>query len=106
MAQFDVYRTPGGRNSAIPYVVSLQWTRLDHLATRLVAPLALRNAAPAIENHHLTPCFELQGQQLWLDIFNLATVPVVRLDHKVGSLADEDSRSKIIRALDELVSQA
>jgi toxin CcdB len=106
VAQFDVYRNPGRRSPAIPFVVSLQCGRLERAATRLVAPLVLRGAAREVEDHPLTPTFEVAGASLWLDIFNLATVPVARLGEAVASLADDESRAKLIRALDELVSQA
>jgi hypothetical protein len=41
-----------------------------------------------------------------MDVFNLATVFANRLGDPIASLSDDESRSKIIGALDELISQA
>ncbi len=105
MAQFDVFTNPGRQRDAIPYVVALQNGRYDRAATRLVAALTLR-ARLRIEAHWLAPSFIVAGQDVVLDVFNLATVPVSRLGAPVGSLADEASRMKLTRALDEFLSQA
>ncbi len=105
MAQFDVFANPGRRREAIPFVVVLQNARYDRAATRLVAPLLLRGEA-RMEPHSLSPGFTVRGQEVVLDVFNLATVSVERLGRPVASLADEDSRAKLVRALDELLSQA
>ena len=41
-----------------------------------------------------------------MDVFNLATLPTERLGLPVGSLVDEEARARLMRALDEMVSQA
>ena len=41
-----------------------------------------------------------------MDVFNLATLPTERLGPPVATLADEDARARLVRALDELASQA
>ena len=105
MAQFDVFANPGGQREAVPYVVVLQNDRYDRAATQLVAALASR-AFLHVEAHWLAPFFSVAGQEVVLDVFNLATVPVSRLGRPVASLADEDSRTKLTRALDEFLSQA
>jgi toxin CcdB len=104
MAQFDVFTNPGRQRNVIPYVVALQNVRYDR-ATRFVAALVLQ-ASILIEAHWLAPVFTIAGQNVVLDVFNLTTVPAVRLGAPVASLADEDSRMKLIRALDEFLSQA
>jgi hypothetical protein len=48
----------------------------------------------------------VEGSEVVLDVFNLATVLADRLSAPVASLRDDVSRAKLIRALDELVSQA
>ena len=105
MAQFDVHRNPGRQRDTIPYVVVLQNGRFDHSMTRFVGPLVLVRHA-AVREHYLTPRFMVAGDQVMLDVFNLATVPAERLGPPVTALVDDDARAKLIRALDELVSQA
>jgi toxin CcdB len=105
VAQFDVFANPGRQRDVIPYVVALQNARYDRATTRFVAALVLQ-AVIRIEAHWLAPGFTIAGQEVVLDVFNLATVPVARLGTPVASLADEASRTKLVRALDEFLSQA
>ena len=105
MAQFDVFPNPGRQRDVVPYVVALQNTRYDRAPTRFVAALVARKAI-RIEAHDLAPSFTIAGQDVVLDVFNLATLPASRLGAPVASLADEDSRTKLVRALDALLSQA
>ena len=105
MAQFDVLKNPGRQRDAIPFVVVLQNSRFDRGTTRFVAPLILASLTRVAE-HYLAPRFTIDGIEVVLDVFNLATLPVDRLGPPIASLADEESRAKLIRALDELVSQA
>lgn len=105
MAQFDVHRNPGRQRDAVPFVVILQSARFDRFSTRFVAALALRSVV-SVEEHYLSPHFTIAGQEVVIDILNLATVPAARLGALVGSLADDESRAKLTRALDELVTQA
>lgn len=105
MAQFDVFRNPGRQREAIPFVVVLQNVRFDRSATRFVAPLVLSSLANIAE-HYLAPHFTINGVEVVLDVFNLATLPVDRLGTPIASLADEESRAKLMRALDEFLSQA
>jgi toxin CcdB len=104
MAQFDVYKNPGRQREAIPFFISLQNQRFDRGPSRFVAPLVLRRLA-GMEPHYLAPHFTVAGQEVVLDVFNLSTIPANLLGAPVAALADEDSRSKIIRAIDELISQ-
>ena len=105
VAQFDVFANPGRQRDVVPYVVALQNSRYDRAATRLVAALAARTRI-YVEAHWLAPSFSVAGQEVVLDVFNLATVSVSHLGAPVASLADEDSRTKLTRALDEFLSQA
>ncbi len=104
MAQFDVFRNPGRQRDAIPYVVVLQNARFDRGLTRFVAPL-VRSSPASIESHALAPRFIVEGSEVVMDVFNLTTLFADRLGAPVASLRDDDSRAKLIRALDELVSQ-
>ncbi len=85
--------------------MALQNDRYDRATTRFVAALVLQ-ASLRIEAHWLAPVFTIAGQEVVLDVFNLATVPVSNLGAPVASLADEESRSKLVRASDEFLSQA
>ncbi len=102
MRQFDVLRNPGRQREAVPYVVVLQSSRFDRAATRFVAPLILARQAD-VREHYLAPRFLIEGREVVMDVFNLATVPTERLGTPIATLADEDSRAKLVRALDELV---
>lgn len=104
MPQFDVFRSPGRRES-IPYVVSIQATRLERAASRLVLPL-IERAAFAAEEHWLTPLVTVEGRQLVANPFDIATIPLARLGPPVASLADEESSARLLRAIDEFISRA
>jgi toxin CcdB len=104
MPQFDVFANPGRQRDTIPFVVSLQNTRFERAPTRLVAALISHHSI-AVEEHYLAPRFIVQGQAVVLDLFNLATVPAARLGPVVASLADDNSRAALGRALDEFLSQ-
>ena len=105
MAQFDVHANPGRQVAAIPYIVVVQNDRFDRARGRLVVPLILRTAVP-IEEHCMAPLFRVEGRDVWLDVFNMATVPAGRLGAAVASLGADADRARIVRAIDELVSQA
>ncbi len=105
MAQFDVLKNPGRQREAIPFVVVLQNARFDRSATRFVAPLVLSSIANIME-HYLAPRFIINGVEVVMDVFNLANLPVDRLGSPVASLADEASRAKLVRALEDFLSQA
>ncbi|MFC3127751.1 CcdB family protein [Pseudoroseomonas globiformis] len=105
MAQFDVHPNPGRQRDNVPYVVTLQSARFDRAPTRLVAAL-IRGSALAMEAHYLAPRFTVLGQEVVLDVFNIATVPVARLGPPVAALSDEQSRAQLTRALDEFLTQA
>jgi len=104
VAHFDVHRNPGRRAAAIPYLASLQNARFDRAASRFVAPLVLVRTGG--EAHYLAPLFTVEGRHVFLDVFNLATLGADRLGETVASLTSDEDRTKIIRAIDELISQA
>ena len=105
MAQFDVFVSPGRRQSIIPFVVSLQNARYDRAATRLVAGLVLEGALRP-EALWLAPAFLVSGRVVVLDIFSLTTIALSRLGLPIARLDDEESRAKLVRAMDEFLSQA
>ena len=105
MSQFDVLRNPGRQRDTIPYVVVLQNSRFDLAGTRFMAPLILARLAN-VREHDLAPRFTVEGFEVVMDVFNLATLPVERLGPSIATLADDNSRARLVRALDELVGQA
>lgn len=68
MAQFHVYRVPGGR-----LVLDLQ-TDLIETGTRVVAPLVPATAGPKAIGH-LEPVFEIDGAAHVLHTAELAAIP-------------------------------
>ena len=56
-------------------------------------------------DHPLTPHLTVQGQAVYANPFNIATVASDLLKSPV-TLLDEADQDKVIRALDELVSRA
>lgn len=103
MTQFAVYRSPG-RNPDVPFVVLIQSNRLSDASSRLVMALTTRRGK-APPDHPLTPHMTVQGQALYANPFNVATLPSILLQTPVEVLTDVD-QDKVIRALDELVSRA
>jgi len=74
---------------------------------RLVVPLIPRAffALDDIPRIVLTPTFEIEGRQVFVNPFELTPVPISRLGEEVASLAhDEDARRRIQKALDEAMS--
>lgn len=96
VAQFRVYRLPGGR-----LVLDLQPDVVD-IPTRVVAPL--EPPSPALRPFtHLEPVFEIEGGRLALHAGELAAVPARLVSGEpVADLRCEDYA--IRRALDMLLS--
>ncbi|GBQ28792.1 CcdB cytotoxin-like protein [Gluconacetobacter azotocaptans] len=103
MPQFAIYRNPG-QNRNIPFVMQIQSSRLERSVGRVVMPL-VRRSGTSPPDHPLTPHLEIEGENVFANPFDLATVPAARLGAAVGILPERD-QDMIIRALDELVSRA
>jgi len=103
MPQFAVYRNPG-RNPDIPFVVQIQGSRLELAAGRVVMPLVRRSGAVP-PDHSLTPYLRVEGEDVFANPFDLATVPASRLGNVLYVLPERD-QDAIIRALDELVMRS
>ncbi|WP_046899440.1 CcdB family protein [Gluconobacter oxydans] len=99
MPQFAIYRHPG-RNRDIPLIVQIQSNRLERSVGRVV-----RKSGSAPPDHPLTPHLRVDGEDVFANPFDLATVPAAQLGTAVGVLPDRD-QDTIIRALDGLVSRA
>jgi len=63
MAQFDVYRNPSSKtNKAYPFLVDVQNSVIDQLATRLVVPLTKNETKNNLYMKNLTPEIEFEGE--------------------------------------------
>jgi toxin CcdB len=108
MPQFDVYLNPGKRTArAYPFLIVLQSDRWAATGTRLAAPLVLRSAMPLVEvaQSVLTPVFNINGREVFLNPFDVTPVPLDRLVKAVASLGgDSEAKRRIQNALDEVLS--
>jgi toxin CcdB len=96
MPRFDVYKMPG---NAAGYVLDVQASLLDHLNTRVVAPLIPREAAPP-PMAELNPVFAINGAPHVMLTQALATVPLK--DLKKPHLSLDTHHDEITKALDML----
>ena len=63
MAQFDVYRNPSSKtNKAYPFLVDVQNSVIDQLATRLIVPLTKNKTSNSLYMKNLTPEIEFEGE--------------------------------------------
>jgi toxin CcdB len=99
MAQFDVYRNTNTASRArIPYLLDVQSSLLDSLATRIVVPLCKPAVVSGRPAERLNPAFEIQGQKLLMLTPELAGVSRKTLGEPVANLSA--ARADIIAALD------
>ena len=94
MAQFDVYRLPGGE-----LALDVQTDLLSGIQTRVVVPLLPRNAA-LVAHPRLNPIFEVEGEE-----YVLATQSIIALEtRELGRVvANLDSRYDAIRSALDMV---
>jgi toxin CcdB len=105
MAQFDVHRTTGRNTAGTPYIVVVQSTRYDRRGRRVVIPLVI--LPPANDgDRNLTPVFNIEGHEVFLDALRIMNVDASVLGRHVGSLADDASSGKIINAIDAVITRA
>lgn len=96
MAQFDIYAHQG---EGIDYLLDLQDDLLEHLATRVVAPLALpESVGPAMKT--VNPRIRVGGADYLLLTQLLAAIPVSALGQPIASAKTQ--RVEIVAALDFL----
>ncbi|NOG72355.1 CcdB family protein [Roseicella sp. DB1501] len=94
MARFDLHRLDG------VLVVDLQHDLLDHLPTRVVAPLLLPEQA-GTPVRDLNPVFDIEGTPHILATHQLAAVPRRELGPTIGTL--DAGCDTILRAIDILL---
>jgi toxin CcdB len=99
MAQFDVYRNSNAAQAKrIPFVVDVQSDLLDHLATRVVVPLADPKVLESKPAKILNPAFVVDGRKVIMLTPELAGIPKKALGQKLAAL--HDKRAEIVAALD------
>lgn len=97
ISQFDVVPNPVTQARKIrPFYLSLQDWQLDHLRTRIMAPLLIVGAQK--EPNRLNPHFQIENRRVYLDPTDLVTMHVRHLGSPVANLQEEHYR--IISALD------
>jgi len=101
MAQFDVFPNPNSQSrDRIPYVVVLQSDLLDTFEAAVVAPLRIKHNDLNIPVLRLNPIVNIEGQQHFLRLQEIAAVPTRLLKNPVANLSAQ--RSEILAALDIL----
>ena len=99
MAQFDVYRNPSSKtNKAYPFLVDVQNSVIDQLATRLIVPLTKNKTSNSLYMKNLTPEIEFEGETYLFLTQQLNSIPEDALKDCIGSL--EQSRELLIDAID------
>jgi len=99
MAQFDVFRNPSSKtNKAYPFLVDVQNSVIDQLATRLVVPLTKNETKNNLYMKNLTPEIEFEGETYLFLTQQLSSIPEDVLQDCTGSLAQ--SRELLIGAID------
>lgn len=99
MAQFDVYDNPNKTSKkAYPYILDIQCSLIDNIATRIVVPLALYSKFKNEELKGLTPKVSFENNDLLILIPQLSSMPSKSLKNPVGTLSH--LRDEIISALD------
>ena len=100
MARFDVYSHPDpGMRRSTPYLLDVQNTHLQALATRVVIPLRLASLLP-LTMRDLHPKFRIGGKDVVADTAALAAFPGGELKSPVTTL--QSHAGEIASALDTL----
>ena len=101
MSQFDIFENPNARSQPnVPLILTIQSDHFSNARTTVVIPL-VRRWTPDVTTA-LNPTFEVNGESVTLDPFQIAFLPRIMLGARVGSL--EIERPRIIRAVDALLS--
>ena len=99
MAQFDVYENPSKQTrKAYPYILDIQHSLIEDIATRIVVPLGDAKKFRNEELKGLTPKVEFEGKSLLILTPQIASMSKRSLKDPVGTLSH--LREEIISALD------
>ena len=102
MPQFAVFRNP--RGGEVPFLLQIQSNRLEHSSERVMMALRRRSASTP-PDRPLTPHLEVDGERVFADPLNIATVRTSSLRELVQILPEAD-QDRIVRAIDEMISRA
>ena len=103
MPQFDVYTNPSKKNRQFfPYLVDVQHTAINEIATRIVIPLGKREYFRNEAMTKLTPEINYEGETLLLLTPQIASIPAKLLTAPIGTL--EHIRNEIIASIDFSIS--
>ncbi|MCB1875511.1 MAG: CcdB family protein [Chromatiales bacterium] len=99
MAQFDVFRNASAATRKhFPYLVDIQSSYLEELATRIVIPLGNASLFGDTSMKGLTPEITFQGEHLLLLTPQISAIPKKQLQEPIGSLSH--MRDDLLSALD------
>jgi toxin CcdB len=102
MAQFDIHKNPSAAaRRHVPFIVNLQSDHLEHLATRLCAPIKNRKTS-SMPINDLMPELEIDGQRFVIFMQETAAVPASMLGASVGTASE--IRFQFVAAIDLLIS--
>jgi toxin CcdB len=100
MARFDVYPHPDAAlRKRTPYLLDVQNSHIDRIATRVVIPLRLAEDF-ALRMRDLNPVFEVGGKAVVLDTAALAAIALAELKKPTTNLGAQSAA--VIAALDVL----
>ncbi|MDD2880382.1 MAG: CcdB family protein [Rhodoferax sp.] len=103
MAQYDVYTNPLRQSRQfVPFVVDVQSTLMDQLATRLVLPLSRVGSMMPHLPVNLCPVVSVEGERLTIQPHLAAPVAASLLKNPVTNL--HSRASEIASALDAVIS--
>jgi toxin CcdB len=95
--QFDVFVNADPQSAdSHPCLIVLQHNALDHLNTRIVAPLIAPKKLPLFER--LMPEVAIKGARYVIDMTNIAAIPTQLLEQAVANMGAEHYH--IVRAID------
>lgn len=99
MAQFDVYENLNKQTrNAYPYILDMQHSLIEDIATRIVVPLGNVKKFRNEELKGLTPKVEFEGENLLVLMPQLTSMPTKALRDPIGTLSH--LRDVLIAALD------
>ena len=99
MAQFDVYENPSKQTrKAYPYILDIQHSLIEDIATRIVVPLGDAKKFNTEELKGLTPKVEFEGKTLLILMPQITSMSARSLKDPVGTLSH--LRDEIISSLD------
>jgi toxin CcdB len=99
MAQFDVYENSSKQTrKAYPYILDIQHSLIEDIATRIVVPLGNAELLKNEELKGLTPKIEFEGNKLLILMPQITSMPAKSLRKPIGTLSH--LRDEIISALD------